>query len=134
MPPDAAAPEVVFFVDRSLGGKIVVDALKAAGASLVVHDDVFDQDTPDVDWLAEAGERGWVVLTKDSAIRRNPHEKAMYQKAGVRVFALTRRDLSGPEMAEIFVAALPGMRKRAEILEAPFIFSISRGGDFNRLE
>lgn len=125
---------VVFFVDRSLGGKKVVDALRAAGASVIVHDDVFAQDTQDVDWLAEAGRRDWVVLTKDSAIRRNPHEKAMYQHAGVRVFALTRKDLSGQEMADIFVAALPGMRRRAIEIMPHFIFSISRGGDFSRLE
>lgn len=126
--------EVVFFVDRSLGGRLVVDALRSAGAHVVVHDDVFAQDTPDVDWLADAGRLDWVVLTKDSAIRRNPHEKAMYQDAGVRVFALTRKDLSGQEMAQIFVGALPGMQKRATEIAPPFLFSISRGGDFNRLE
>ena len=126
--------EVVFFVDRSLGGKLVVEALRAGGATVIAHDDVFPQDTPDIDWLAEAGRQGWVVLTKDSAIRRNPHEKAMYQDAGVRVFALTRKDLSGQEMSQIFADALPGMLKRATIVTPPFLFSISRGGDFNRLD
>jgi hypothetical protein len=37
-------------------------------------------------------------------------------------------------MAEIFVGALPGMRKRIDAIAPPFIFGISRGGDFNRLE
>ena len=58
----------------------------------------------------------------------------MYQEAGVRVFALTRKDLSGQEMASVFVAALPGMSKRAMNVAPPFVFSISRGGDFNRLD
>ncbi len=78
--------------------------------------------------------RGWVVLTKDSAIRRNPHEKAMFRNARVRVFALSRKDLSGQEMAELFVKALPGMRKRAASIMPPFVFSIARGGAFTRLE
>lgn len=130
----APAQEVVFFVDRSLGGKFVVEALRAAGATVIVHDEVFSQDTPDVDWLAEAGRRGWVVLTKDSAIRRNPHEKTMFRAARVRVFALTRKDLSGLEMANLFVAALPGMLRRATAMAPPFVFSIARSGEFTRLD
>lgn len=133
MPPETA-PAVVFFADRSLGGKLVVQALKAAGAKVVVHDDVFQQDTPDVEWLAEAGKRGWVVLTKDSAIRRNPLERAIYRDAKVRVFALTRKNLLGAEMAEIFVRALPGMLRRIETIAPPFVFSISRNGEFVRVD
>jgi predicted nuclease of predicted toxin-antitoxin system len=134
LPPDAAPDEPIFFVDRSLGGKLVVQALRDAGARIIVHDDVLPQDTKDVEWLAEAGRRNWIVLTKDSAIRRNPHEKSMFRDAGVRVFALARKDLSGQEMAEIFANALEGMRKRAMTIEPPFIFSISRNGDFRRLD
>lgn len=134
MLPEAAPTEPIYFVDRSLGGKFVAAALRAAGAKVVVHDDVFKQNATDVEWLAEAGQRGWVVLTKDGAIRRNPHEKAMFRDARVRVFALARKNLSGLEMAELFVTALPGMRKRAAMIPAPFVFSISRGGDFKRLD
>jgi predicted nuclease of predicted toxin-antitoxin system len=132
--PRKPGKRVVFFVDRSLGGKLVVQALLDVGAEVVVHDDVFDQDTPDMDWLVAAGKRGWVVLTKDSAIRRNPLERETYRAAKARVFALTRKDISGAEMAGIFVRALPGMLRRIETTAAPFVFSISRGGEFNRLD
>jgi len=134
LPPKGAPEDLVFFVDRSLGGKLVVEALRQAGACVVAHDGVFDQNATDVEWLAEAGRRAWVVLTKDGAIRRNPHEKAMFRDAEVRVFALARRNLAGPEMAELFVAALPGMRKRAVAVPAPFVFSVSRRGEFRRLD
>lgn len=75
-----------------------------------------------------------MVLTKDGAIRRNPHEWDMFRIARVRVFALARRNLSGAEMAGLFVSALPGMRKRARTIAAPFVFSISRGCEFRRLD
>ncbi len=133
LPREAAATELVFFVDRCLGGKLVVEALRMAGAQVVVHDDVLPQDTPDVEWLAEAGLRNWIVLTKDSAIRRNPHEKAMFLEARVRVFSLARKNLSGKEMADLFAATLSGMRKRAATIHPPFVFSISRTGTFRRL-
>ena len=132
--PRKDAPQIAFFVDRSLGGKLIVEALRAAGAQVVVHDDVFAQNSPDVDWLAEAGRKGWVVLTKDGAIRHNPHERDMYRSARLRVFTLARQNLSGLDMAAVFVKALPGMQSRAETIEPPFVFSISRGGDFKRLD
>lgn len=133
MPPEAALGEPVFFVDRSLGGKWVVEALRGVGAQVVVHDDVFDQNAPDVEWLRETARRGWVVLTKDGAMRRNPHELAMIRVARARVFTLSRQDLTGHEMAALLVKELAGMRKRATATEPPFVFSISRSGDFKRL-
>ncbi|WP_437796354.1 hypothetical protein [Sorangium sp. So ce693] len=51
-----------YFVDRSLGRGLVVEALRAAK---LAHDDHFAQNTPDAEWLVEIGRRGWVVLTKD---------------------------------------------------------------------
>lgn len=69
------ASGLVFFIDRSLGRKYVAEALRTAGATVEVHDDHFPQTTPDVDWLAEVGRRGWVVLSKDERIRRNRIER-----------------------------------------------------------
>lgn len=95
---------------------------------------MIEQNAKDVEWLAEAGQRGWIVLTKDAAIRRNPHEKEMFRAARVRVFALARRNLIGAEMAALFAKAQPGMVKRATTVSAPFVFSISRGCEFRRLD
>ena len=36
-----------------------------------MHDDLFAQDTDDEVWLADVGQRRWVVLTKDVVIRRD---------------------------------------------------------------
>jgi hypothetical protein len=46
-----AQPEIVFFVDRSLGAHKVVDALRAAGAKVEAHADHFSDDAPDEEWL-----------------------------------------------------------------------------------
>jgi hypothetical protein len=111
----------------------VVEALRNAGAEVDVHDDVFPQSTTDVEWLGEAGQRGWVVLTKDATIRRNPPERRAVEAANVRMFVLTQQSLSGPEMATLFASALAGMRKRCAGTPPPFIFSIARNGSFSRL-
>jgi uncharacterized protein with PIN domain len=59
---------LVFFLDRSLGKKIIAEALRTAGADVRIHDDIFIQDAQDVEWLPEVGQKGWIVLTKDSHI------------------------------------------------------------------
>ena len=125
------ADDLVFFIDRSLGGRLVVQALRDAGARVEVHDDHFPQNTPDVDWLAEVGRRGWIVLSKDERIRRNPLERAALEQAGVRAFFLTKQGLTGPEMAVLFVQLLKGMRNRAVSQPAPFIYTLSVGGQFS---
>jgi uncharacterized protein with PIN domain len=61
--------ESTFFVDRSLGRRLGI-ALREAGWNVELHDDHFKDDTPDEKWLEEVGKKGWVVLTKDKAIRK----------------------------------------------------------------
>ena len=62
----------VFFIDRSLGKKIVAQALRDIGETVEIHDDHFAPDAKDEDWLVEVGKRGWIVLTKDDRIRYEP--------------------------------------------------------------
>jgi hypothetical protein len=59
---------------------------------------------PDEVWLRDAGEKGWVVLTKDDAIRRRPAERDAMIAAAARVFCLTTARLRGTEQTERFVA------------------------------
>lgn len=125
---------LVFFIDRSLGRKYVAQALREAGATVEVHDDHFPQTTSDVDWLAEVGRRGWVVLSKDERIRRNRIEREALEAARVRAFFLTQQDITGQEMASLFKDVLPGMINRAISQLAPFIFTISRSGKFSRVK
>ncbi|MBI3370683.1 MAG: hypothetical protein HY017_02850 [Betaproteobacteria bacterium] len=123
----------VFFVDRSLGKHVVAQALRAAGARVEVHDDHFHQGATDVEWLTGAGARDWVVRSKDERIRRDPFERDAFEKARVKAFFLTQQGLAGPEMAEIFVRALPGILRRARHQPGPFIYTVSRGGSFSRV-
>lgn len=127
------ADRLTFLVDRSLGRKIVVGALRETGERVEALDDHFAQNAPDTEWLLDAGNRHWIVLSKDLAIRRNAYERELLLGARVRAFILARQDLSGQEMAKLFVDSLPAMRRRIARDVAPFIYGISRGGQFKRL-
>ena len=120
---------LVFFVDRSLGRRTIPDALRDAGARVELHDDHFSQNAQDQVWLTEAGERGWIVLTKDKHIRYRAVETNALMSANVRAFVLTARgDLSGAEIGQIFVKALPAISRLCATGLKPFVAHVSRDG------
>lgn len=61
----------VFFIDEGLGGRIIGAALRAAGEKVALHEEHFGKGAQDVEWLAFAAQRKWLILTKDNAIARN---------------------------------------------------------------
>lgn len=118
----------IFFVDRSLGAKDVVDALRAAGLAVIGHAERFAHDTEDTEWLQVAGESGWVVLTKDVNIRRNEIERRALIDAGVAAFMLARADLTGATMAKLWVSAIPKLLRALQEHAPPFIATLSASG------
>jgi predicted nuclease of predicted toxin-antitoxin system len=126
-------PKPVFFLDRSLGKNRVATALRQAGVTLHIHDDHFSPDAKDEVWLAEAGQRGWVVLTKDHRIRYRHVERLALMKAGVAAFILTSGDLQGEEMAQIFVNALPRITRFLKNHTKPFIAKVAKDGSVSLL-
>lgn len=77
-------------------------------------------------WLQVAGQRDWVVLTKDHRIRYNPLEREVFLNAGVRVFVLTSGQLSGPEQVEIFLKQLPKIERAARKARGALIARVTR--------
>jgi PIN like domain len=114
-----------FFVDRSLGSQIVPARLRAEG--LIVHTtaEVYP-DREDVDddiWIPECTDEGWVLLTKDKAIRRNQAEKEAVQRSAARMFCIPSGNMTGPEMAERLA------RNRHRIIQharkyGPYIYAV----------
>jgi hypothetical protein len=125
---------LVLFLDRSLGKREVAAVLRAAGATVEIHDDHFPQDATDADWILDVGRRGWFVPTKDDNIRHRPLEKAAVRVAGVGLFALKGGNLRGAQMAHAFVAALPGMVRLTRRIARPFIARVSASGAVSVLE
>ena len=116
-----------WFVDRSLGRKIVVD-LRAAGFHVEEHSAHFADDAPDAEWLAEAGRQGWVVLTKDKAVRRNALELAAIRTSGVACFSLGHGNLKAEQMAQAFIAARRRMEKAMRRFDPPMTASVTATG------
>jgi hypothetical protein len=122
-----------FFIDRSLGRAIIRNALQQAGVRVEIHDDHFKPDEADVVWLAEAGRRSWVVLTKDGRIRTRSLERIALREAGVHAFFLGGRQLSGPKMADAYVRALPAILRAVAAAKTPIWMSVHQDGRLTKL-
>jgi hypothetical protein len=124
------ADQPEFFIDRSLGRKAVAEALRACG--LVIHTmasvygEQIGQGLMDETWLREVGQRGWVVLMKDDAIRRRPLERDALIAGGVRAFCLANAQLRGEQMARRFVENRFRIIRQAQ-QPGPYIFGVYEG-------
>jgi hypothetical protein len=122
---------ITFFVDRSLGLHVAEQVRAAAasyGATVEFHKDHFEDDTPDEVWLTTVGAKGWVVLTKDKAIRRKQAEREALMAAKVRQFTLGSGNMTGAQMAELLVQNLTKMARLVKKQAAPFIARVARDG------
>lgn len=100
-----------------------------------VHDELFPQGTPDVEWLRAAGLHRWVVITRDDRIRYNTLEKQAVVAARLRFFSITSSSLTGEEAAELILAAMPTIERLArQHARGGFIAKISRGPDVKIIE
>ncbi len=109
--------------------------LRAAGLTVQVHDDHFAQDAPDTEWLAEAGRRNWVVVTRDERIRYRVAEKEALRRGKVRAFVLAAQgNLRAEMLAEVLLKALTKIQITAGKQKAPFIAKVSRAGTVVLLE
>jgi predicted nuclease of predicted toxin-antitoxin system len=130
----SAQPDLPLFLDRALDSDLIYEALAAAGAIVFRHRNCFADNAIDPDWLPVVGHQGWVVLTKDEAMQHNEIEKIAITNSRVRVFILVRGNLSGAEMASVFVKALPAMSRIIQSQEPPFIARVYKDGKVSKTD
>lgn len=113
-----------YFTDRDLG-KQFGEILKAGGLTVERHGDHFAPDTPDEEWLAEVGKRGWIVLTHDRRIRYKPNERDAVMRHGVGLLLIIGK-APFPDLARAFVATLPRIERFLAGHNPPFIAKVYR--------
>lgn len=124
----------MIFVDASVP-RSVADEIKRVRNDACWIGDVFPLDTKDPIWLREAGKQGWLVITRDKKIRTRPGERRAIAEHGVGCFILAyRQDLTKQEIAEIVLSALEDMEELFASTRRPFIYTVSKGGEFKQYE
>lgn len=120
------------FVDRCLGGRRMKPSLVEAGWSVVLHDEVFPQDAPDVEWLPAVAAQGLVILTRDKQIRRRPDELVAILESGARVVFV---GFEG-SMRSYVSALLAGSHRLQQMFDAhdpPIAVKLHRDGAVDRV-
>ena len=109
-------------------------ALRKAGLNVAIHDDHFAPDAKDEEWLAVAGQKQWIVITRDERIRYRAAAKQAIRRAKVRAFVLAAQgDLRAEMLAQNFLKAIRNIRRIVEEQNPPFVAKISRSGDVSVL-
>jgi len=129
LPPAKQLESHTFYVERSLGGKVVPDHLQQNGLNIERHKSHFVHNAEDVEWLPFCGQKGWVVLTKDKAIRSNEVELTALIRAGVACFVISSGEMTGEDMANAFIKALPHIARFINNKPRPFIARVSPEGN-----
>lgn len=114
----------VFFTDRDLGKKFP-EILRAASLRVERHADHFQHDTPDEEWLAHIGDRGWIALTHDGRIRYKPNELATVMRHRVALLVVVGH-APYPDLAKAFVATTPRILAFVAGHEPPYIAKVYR--------
>lgn len=130
--PKPAQPEQrppVFFLDRSLGRRLVAEAIAARGFAALPMAEVYpngqDQRIPDPQWMMHADREGWTAITKDRALIRD-HADTLAETT-LRLFLIPNANLSGSAMVERLMANWDAITRRARS-PGPFAYSVLPGG------
>jgi len=110
---------VRFFFDNNLSPKLArsLNVLVAPEHTVTHLKELFAANTPDEVWMGQlASQPGWVIVSGDLRIRRNPHEIRAWQAAGHTTFFLKKGwlDLQTWDQAWKFVKVFPEMVATAE--------------------
>ena len=98
-PPDA----LVYYLDANLDGPELVDRLRGAGMPCEAARNHFAPDTEDEAWIPVIAARGWIIVTRDFAIRRRPNEREAWNTANATVVMLRGEKLSAGDMAKLLL-------------------------------
>jgi len=109
--------------------------LREAGHTAHVQGaETFGTGTHDVDWLPHVGSRGWILVTKDKAIRKREIELRALKQSRVRAFVLTAGGLKGEEQARVIREALPAMIRLLRRRAANFVARITAESNVELIE
>jgi hypothetical protein len=113
---------VRFFFDNNLSPKLAksLHLLVEPDHQIVHLKDRFAANTPDETWMTElAKERGWIIVSGDLRIKKNPHEVQAWRSAGHTTFFLKSGWINLPlwtrqrrQRAEPFSLFRPWVRSR----------------------
>ncbi|HXG35914.1 MAG TPA: hypothetical protein VNL15_02985 [Dehalococcoidia bacterium] len=124
----------MIFIDRSIP-KGVAEALKKVREDVRWLEDEFSHDIKETEWLPEIGRRGWLVVSRDKKIRTRPGERRALSEAKIGCFIFVQKqNLTRWQYLKLLALSLDEMERVFANTPKPFIYGVSRTGQFRRIE
>lgn len=118
------------FIDRNSGGRSFKASLEAANIPVVLHDEHFSRTAPDQKWIAEVGQRGWIAVTGDNAITRDPLALHHLSRSSLYLFVLHELNGASPEgKAACIRRSYEKMAALIQASEPPQVWRIGKDGN-----
>lgn len=105
---------------------MIFEKLRDAGLKVESHHVHFRPNTQDEEWLEVAGEKKWIVFTRDKMIGRRKLQLDALLNAGVKAFVLVTEDLTDEQNAEIVINQIDQILEMIEENKKPFMAKIRR--------
>lgn len=125
-----------FFIDRSLGAKLIPSALRTAGWNIITMRERYGETTgqtlSDTEWVRDAAVAGDAILTKDDRVATRPAEARTIYMCDARVFAFIKADLTAPQMIDILLEHAEPIHRWATRTPGPYVASLRHGQPIRR--
>lgn len=125
---------MIFLFDENMPPRVAA-ALQTLGtceARHVTHH--LPRGTPDEEVFGFAAREGWILVTQDHRIRRNPQQREALRQAGIGAFILTGRTDRSPEQLMVFLLErFAEITRLAGSTPPPYIIGVPDRGRPERL-
>lgn len=115
-----------FFTDRNLGRYDFPGLLRAGGVRVHAHEDHFAQNAPDDLWMPEVASRGWIILSPDKRITRDPVELAAIMLSNAAMVCLVGGHEKTLDLAANFLNTFAKIAQFVESARPPYVARLYR--------
>ena len=118
---------IILFFDRNTGGRTLKADLVKAGIDVVLHDEMFSQNTKDHEWLEVIAKHGYPIITGDKRTAKDLLFLSKLESHPARVFILLGINHGTPQ--DRIKCVLEAKNKLMELVkecDPPVIWSVSK--------
>jgi hypothetical protein len=108
---------------------VTAKLLRDLDVSVEVHKRHYLPAAPDADWITDATQKGWLIISGDKGIEYDGINRQAVARCGARVFLLTDTESRGAEWAASLVMARHKIQRVATENRGPFYCTVEKGSD-----
>jgi hypothetical protein len=116
----------ILLLDRTHQSKVTANLLSDLGVRVEVHKRHYLPDAPDPEWIVDAAQRGWIIISGDKGIELDGVNRRAVAQAKAKVFLLADTESRGAEWAASLVTARHRILQVASENDGPFFCNIEK--------